>query len=125
MTKEQQKHKVWSLMHELIQAIEDGKIDSDKVCDLMSSLQMGISDDASGLQPIDSRYWKTMIEWNESLDRGFDEMVHEGLELFWHEIGGKWRSMTRTGKTVNTKLKWIKALDIVDNDLALEKEIDG
>ena len=76
------KYLVWAAMHKMIRKIEDGKIDSRKVSDLMWSLDMGMEEDMGGLQPIPSATWETMKNWNEALDMGFDEIIDEGLDYF-------------------------------------------
>jgi hypothetical protein len=73
---------VWNTMHQLIRKIEDGKIDSDKINDLMWALKISMENDIGGLQPIPLPTWESMDKWNEALDKGFDEMIEEGLFLF-------------------------------------------
>jgi hypothetical protein len=73
---------VWNTMHQLIQKIEDGKIDSDKINGLMWALKISMGKDIGGLQPIPLPTWEAMDKWNEALDKGFDEMIEEGLFLF-------------------------------------------
>jgi hypothetical protein len=82
-TPEYGKHLVREVMNEIIRRIDDRTMSAERILELRSACDIWLSEDGIGLQPILPWYWKEMDRVNELTDIGFDEMVHEGLDLYW------------------------------------------
>jgi hypothetical protein len=77
---------VLNAMNEVVRRIDQSSITLSRIIQLGSAMSIWLSEEGIGLQPIESQYWKEMARVNELTSIGFDEMVHEGLDMYWQTI---------------------------------------